>query len=401
MSELSEQIEPLLKRARVKDGTITLDEISEFIEDKNLPLEDVLAYLEDEDIEVAESSTPISDQPDTGKTSLQIYFNEISEITLLDPDQEIDLSRQIQEAREDINELCEEYEVDEEERETIVKSNDMDLIRDILRDEGITHQKLSGFMRRLTSMKDRYREAHSEMVEANLRLVVTIAKKYQHCGLNLDDLINEGNLGLMKAVDRFDYKKGYRFSTYAAWWIRQSILRAISNKGRTIRLPVYMNDLVMKWNRKKEELVQELDREPHMMEVADALNIDYEKAIHIMRHTQSPSSLEAPVGDDESAELKDMIESEHGRDTEHKVDEQFMREKLWEVMEKELTEKERFVFIHRYGLKDREEKTLEDVGEEMDLTRERVRQIQEDALDKIRNSKLGEELKEFLFSLVQ
>jgi RNA polymerase primary sigma factor len=401
MSDLSEELEPILKRARVKDGVITLEEISEFVEENDLPLEDVLAHLEDEDIDVAESSTPISDQPDTGKTSLQIYFNEISDITLLDPEDEVDLSRRIQEARDEITELCEEYDVDEDEHETIIKSNDMDLIKDNLREEGVTHQELAGFMRRLKPLKDKYRDAHSEMVEANLRLVVTIAKKYQHCGLSLDDLINEGNLGLMKAVDRFDYTKGYRFSTYAAWWIRQSILRGISNKGRTIRLPVYMNDLVMKWNQKKEELVQELDREPHMMEVADALNIDYEKAIHIMRHTQSPSSLEAPVGDDESAELKDMIESERGRDTERKVDEQFMREKLHEVMEEELSEKEQFVFVHRYGLEDEEEKTLEDVGEEMDLTRERVRQIQESALEKVRNSRLGEELREFLFSLTQ
>lgn len=400
MSEITKKIEPLLKRARVKDNKITLDEISEFINDKDLPLEDVLAELEETDVKIAESSPPSTASAKTGKTSLQIYFKEISSISLLDSQQEIDLSRQIHETREQMTELCQEYGVNEEDHETIVKGNDYELIRNLLRDQGITHQKLAAFMRRLNNLKETYREAHSEMVRSNLRLVVTIAKKYQHCGLTLDDLINEGNLGLMKAVDRFDYRKGYRFSTYAAWWIRQAVLRAISNKGRTIRLPVYMNDLVMKWNQKKEELIQELDREPHMMEVADSLNIDYEKAIHIMRHTKSPTSLETPVGDDNSAELKEMIESERGEDTEHRVDEQFMREKLWEVLNQELSEKERFVFIHRYGLRSQEEKTLEEVGDEMDLTRERVRQIQEEALGKVRESRLGNELKEFLHSLI-
>lgn len=400
MTDLSKRLKPLVKRARVKDDTITLDEISEFIQDKELPLEDVLASLEKMDIQVAESNTLQTANADAGKTSLQIYFKEISSISLLDSEEEIEFSQQIHECRDQIIKLCEEYDLDQEHHDTVVKSNDYDLIREILREQGVTHQKLAGFMRRLDNLKEDYRDAHSKMVRSNLRLVVTIAKKYQHCGLSLDDLINEGNLGLMKAVDRFDYRKGYRFSTYAAWWIRQSILRAISNKGRTIRLPVYMNDLVMKWNQKKEELIQELDREPHMMEVADALGIDYEKAIHIMRHTQSPTSLETPVGDDDSAELKELIESERGDDTEHKVDEQFMREKLWEVLNKELSEKEQFVFIHRYGLNNEDEKTLEEVGDEMDLTRERVRQIQEEALNKIRESSRGNELKEFLYSLV-
>ncbi|MFB6346366.1 MAG: RNA polymerase sigma factor RpoD/SigA, partial [bacterium] len=231
-------------------------------------------------------------------------------------------------------------------------------------------------------------------------LVVVLAKKYQHCGLSLNDLINEGNMGLMKAVDRFDYKKGYRFSTYTAWWIRQTILRAISNKGRTIRLPVYMNDLMVKWEDKKKELKQELGREPHMMEIAEELNIGYENAVHLMRHSQSPTSLDAPVGENEEADLKDMVESKSTRQTQHKVEEELMVENLWDVINSELTEKEKRVFIYRYGLNGEEEMTLEEVGEKLDLTRERIRQIQEEALEKIRESEKGQDLKAFLHSLV-
>jgi RNA polymerase primary sigma factor len=402
MSDPAESsIEPLIKRARIKDGELTFDEISEYLNGKDLTIEDVLAELEEHDVDVKESAPSFTSGTGKGnKSSLQQYFQEISEIDLLDPEEEIELSKNIHDSRDKIEELCEEYDVSDEHFETLVKSKNRNLIREKLRDEGVEGSDLSGFMQRLNRYKEQYFEAHGEMVESNLRLVVVLAKKYQHCGLSLNDLINEGNMGLMKAVDRFDYRKGYRFSTYTAWWIRQSILRAISNKGRTIRLPVYMNDLVVKWEDKKEELKQELGREPHMMELADALNIDYEKAIHIMRHSQSPTSLDAPVGENQEANLKDLVESDASRQTSHRVDEEFMKEKLWEVIDKELTEKEQLVFIHRYGLNGQKEMTLEEVGEMLDLTRERIRQIQEEALEKVRKSELGQDLKQFLHSLV-
>lgn len=407
MSETPEAIKPLVKRGKVK-GSLSLDDISEFLENRlageDLTIEDVLAVLEDEEIDVKESSPSIPSGRDTSKSSLQQYFQEISDISLLDPEEEIELSKQVHESRDEMKDLCREYDIDPEEDEdffeTMVKSTNQDLIRDQLRKRGVTGNSLSGFMQRLNRYKQRYREAHSQMVEANLRLVVVLAKKYQHCGLSLNDLINEGNMGLMKAVDRFDYKKGYRFSTYTAWWIRQTILRAISNKGRTIRLPVYMNDLMVKWEDKKEELKQQLGRDPHMMEIADELNIGYEKAVHLMRHSQSPTSLDAPVGENEEANLKDMVESKSTRQTQHRVEEELMVENLWDVIDSELTEKEKRVFIYRYGLNGEEEMTLEEVGDKLDLTRERIRQIQEEALDKIRESEKGQDLKAFLHSLV-
>jgi RNA polymerase primary sigma factor len=402
MSEISETIKPLVKRAKVK-GSVSLDEISDFIDDKDLTIDDVLAELEENDVSVSDSSSSISPGRGSSKTSLEQYFQDISTIDLLEPEEEIELSKQIHDSRDNIRELCEEYDLDHEDEdffEKLVKSTNEDAIRDLLRERGVEGNDLSGFMQRLHRHKERYRKAHNEMVEANLRLVVVMAKKYQHCGLSLNDLINEGNLGLMKAVDRFDYRKGYRFSTYTAWWIRQTILRAISNKGRTIRLPVYMNDLMVKWQDTKEELQQELGREPHMKEIADELNIDYEKAVHLRRHSQGPTSLDAPVGENEEARLRELVESDPSRETEYQVDEELMVENLWAVIEEELTEQEQQVFIYRYGLKGEEELTLEEVGEKLDLTRERIRQIQEEALEKIRKSERGQDLKEFLHSLV-
>jgi RNA polymerase sigma factor (sigma-70 family) len=402
MSEISETIKPLVKRARVK-GSVSLDEISDFIDGKDLSIDDVLAALEEHDVSVSDSSSSISPARSSSQTSLEQYFQDISSIDLLEPEEEIELSKQIHNSRDEIRELCAEYDLDHEDEDffdPLVKSTNDDAIRDLLRERGVEGNGLSGFMQRLHRHKGRYREAHNEMVEANLRLVVVMAKKYQHCGLSLNDLINEGNLGLMKAVDRFDYRKGYRFSTYTAWWIRQTILRAISNKGRTIRLPVYMNDLMVKWEDTKEELQQELGREPHMKEIADELNIDYEKAVHLRRHSQGPTSLDAPVGENEEARLRELVESDPSRETEYQVDEELMVENLWAVIDEQLTEKEKQVFIYRYGLNGEEELTLEEVGEKLDLTRERIRQIQEEALEKIRKSRRGQDLKEFLHSLV-
>ena len=395
-----ETIKPLVKRARVKDDRLKFDSVANFLDsNEKLSLDEVLEKLEEEGIRVVDSS-PSGEELKKFKNSLHIYMQEISEISLLDADEEIELSRTIHEARRKVFELCEEYGVEEEEvKKLALKSENKELIREEMRERGVVKNKLSGFMQRLNRYREEYVDAHSRMVEANLRLVVTIAKKYKHCGLSFNDLINEGNMGLMKAVDRYDYRKGFRFSTYAAWWIRQAVLRAISNKGRTIRLPVYMGDLVRKWKKKRSQLRQELGREPHMMEVADELDIDYEKATHIMRHSQTPTSLESPVGDDEDAQLKDLIEARDEQDAVSELEEDMMSKKLWEAIDTELTKKEKIVFIHRYGLRGKKEHTLEEVGEILDLTRERIRQIQKKALEKIRESSYGEELRNLLIDL--
>jgi len=400
VKKTEEIIKPLIKRARVKEGKITLPDVYEFLEKcEDCELDDVLELLEEKGIKIEESSVSSSAGREH-RSSLQIYMQEIAQIDLLDAGEEIELSKKLHEARDEIYDLCEEYGIEEEKpKELVLKSSNKDLIREMLRSREITGNQLSGFMQRLNRHKKDYIAAHSEMVRSNLRLVVTIAKKYQHCGLSFDDLINEGNMGLMKAVDRYDYRRGFRFSTYAAWWIRQSVLRAISNKARTIRLPVYMIDLVRKWKSKRQQLQQQLGRQPHMMEVADELNIDYEKAVHIMRHSQAPTSLETPVGENDDAELKDLIEASTHSEAEHRLDEQLMREKLWQAIENELSEKERIVFVYRYGLKGKKEMTLEEVGNILDLTRERIRQIQRNALKKIKESSYGEELYDFLSEL--
>ncbi len=395
MNDLRTRIQPLLKRARVKQDTLSLDRVTGFLADHDLSRHEVFRLLEEEGITVSEAR-PDESPPRTEKTSLSIYFDEISRYDLLDHEEEIELSRTIREAFQDLDSLSEDQEIDEETKDVLFELPDPEDIRRLLREQGITGPRLGGVMSRLNRLRDRYFEAHARMVESNLRLVVSLAKKYRHSGLGLEDLINEGNLGLMKAVDRFDYRKGYRFSTYAAWWIRQSILRAISNKGRTIRLPVYMNDLLRRWNRKRSELVQDLGREPHVMEIADELNIDYEKAIHIKRHRSTPTSLETPVGDGEGTMLKQLIASRDTIDTEREVERHFLRRRLREALLTRLSDRELFVFVRRYGLMGHEEMTLEEVGEEIDLTRERVRQIQNEAMETIRSSDAGRDLKEFI-----
>lgn len=394
MTDLEEDLEPLLKRARIKQDTISLERVSEFLQDHDHDREDVLEHLESQGVQL-EESTP-GEPPSTNQTSLNIYFSEISRYELLDHDREIELSRRIDEARGQVEEFVEDQDLTEEDLDLILELPERDDVRDHLEETGVDEEDLGEDWEELVEARRRYLDAHSEMVESNLRLVVSIAKKYQHCGLDLDDLINEGNMGLMKAVDRFDHEKGYRFSTYAAWWIRQSILRALSNKGRTIRLPVYMNDLMRKWNRKREELVQELDRDPHFMEIADELNIDYEKALHIKRHQSSPTSLETNVGDGEDTTLKQLVASRDIGQTEEEVDRQFLKERLEQALRNCLDDREFFVFVRRHGLMGHEEQTLEEVGEELDLTRERIRQIQNEATERIRESEAGRELRMFL-----
>ncbi len=399
MSLSDKDIKPLLERARIKDRPLNLDDISAFIDSEKHQVEEVLKKLEEAGVEVKESSENGGKKLSVSKNSLQLYLEEIGQFDLLTAEEEIELSRQIHQARDKIVEICRAHGVDPDNCQKILKYPDKELLHQLFKKRGVKGNQLAGIMRRINRYREQYRKAHTDMVQANLKLVISIAKKYQYCGLSFDDLINEGNLGLMRAVDRYDYKKGFRFSTYAAWWIRQAILRAISNKSRTIRLPVYMIALVRRWKYKKQELQQQLGREPHMMEVADALDIDYEKATHIMRHSMAPTSLEASVGEDEDSELKNLIEADTTKGVERWFDERRMQEKLWKAIEQELDDKEREVFIYRYGLKNQDELTLKEVGEKLNLTRERIRQIQEEALKKIRNSKHSEDLKSFLRSL--
>jgi len=271
----------------------------------------------------------LSEDVTLDKTPMRIYLQQIEHIPLLTPDQEVSLAKEIE-------------------------------------TEG-----------------PGAKPARAKMIRSNLRLVISIAKRYSNIGLPFSDLVEEGNIGLMRAVDKFDYKKGYRFSTYASWWIKQAIMRALSNQGKMIRVPVYMYDIISKWRKVKDGLTQKLGREPSRKEISDAMGIAIRKVKEIERVASQPSSLNMPVSIDGAAEVMDLVEDENATRATENIQEMFTAERL-DVLLAVVDEREREILTLRFGLRGDEPKTLEDTAKKFDITRERVRQIEVAALAKIR-----------------
>ncbi|WP_413163615.1 RNA polymerase sigma factor RpoD [Capilliphycus salinus ALCB114379] len=309
--------------------------------------------------------------------SIRLYLQEIGRIRLLRADEEIELARKIA----DLLEL-------ERIREKLIEHNHRE--PEDKEWASAVDMGLPEFRRRLFLG----RRAKDKMVQSNLRLVVSIAKKYMNRGLSFQDLIQEGSLGLIRAAEKFDHEKGYKFSTYATWWIRQAITRAIADQSRTIRLPVHLYETISRIKKTTKLLSQEMGRKPTEEEIATRMEMTIEKLRFIAKSAQLPISLETPIGKEEDSRLGDFIESD-GETPEDQVSKNLLREDLESVLDT-LSPRERDVLRLRYGLDDGRMKTLEEIGQIFNVTRERIRQIEAKALRKLRHPNRNSILKEYI-----
>ncbi len=315
--------------------------------------------------------------------SIRLYLQEIGRIRLLRAEEEIELARKIADLLK-LERILDELE-DGMDRE----ATDQEWAAAVRQDEGEEFSDDS-FMLRVR----RGRRAKDKMVQSNLRLVVSIAKKYMNRGLSFQDLIQEGSLGLIRAAEKFDHEKGYKFSTYATWWIRQAITRAIADQSRTIRLPVHLYETISRIKKTTKLLSQELGRKPTEEEIATRMEMTIEKLRFIAKSAQLPISLETPIGKEEDSRLGDFIESD-GETPEDQVSKSLLREDLESVLGT-LSPRERDVLRLRYGLDDGRMKTLEEIGQIFNVTRERIRQIEAKALRKLRHPNRNSILKEYI-----
>ena len=260
---------------------------------------------------------------------------------------------------------------------------------------GIPIKELKEINKQMTTGEARARRAKREMIEANLRLVISIAKKYTNRGLQFLDLIQEGNIGLMKAVDKFEYRRGYKFSTYATWWIRQAITRSIADQARTIRIPVHMIETINKMNRISRQILQETGLEPDPATLAEKMEMPEDKIRKILKISKEPISMETPIGDDEDSHLGDFIEDNTTLAPMDAAVYASLRDATSEVLES-LTPREAKVLRMRFGIEMNTDHTLEEVGKQFDVTRERIRQIEAKALRKLRHPTRSERLRSFL-----
>lgn len=363
--KFEEKLKNLVALGKKKKSILEIQEINEVFSDMELEaeqMEKIFEYLESQNIDVLRISGDTEDTDDVEilltdedevdmekidlsvpdgisiEDPVRMYLKEIGKVPLLSAEEEIDLAKRMAEGDED---------------------------------------------------------AKKRLAEANLRLVVSIAKRYVGRGMLFLDLIQEGNLGLIKAVEKFDYQKGFKFSTYATWWIRQAITRAIADQARTIRIPVHMVETINKLIRVSRQLLQELGREPLPEEIAEELDMPVERVREILKISQEPVSLETPIGEEEDSHLGDFIQDDNVPVPAEAAAATLLKEQLSEVLDT-LTDRERKVLRLRFGMDDGRARTLEEVGKEFDVTRERIRQIEAKALRKLRHPSRSRKLRDYL-----
>jgi RNA polymerase primary sigma factor len=369
-----EELKKRLVERGKKRGSVTLDEINlevgrlaETREDLNEAeiFEDLMTELNSAGVEVVEEAE--EDKPETEEEveetvaaglalddPVRMYLKEIGRVPLLSMEDEKNLAMRIEAGEKE------------------------------LAKNGSANQVIIG----------QGEEAKRQLTEANLRLVVSIAKKYVGRGMLFLDLIQEGNLGLIRAVEKFDYRKGYKFSTYATWWIRQAITRALADQARTIRIPVHMVETINRLIKISRQLLQELGRDPSVEEIAAEMGLTPEKVREVIKISQEPISLETPIGEEEDSHLGDFIEDQEAVAPAEAASVMLLKEKMQDVLQN-LTERERKVLVLRFGLEDGHQRTLEEVGQEFGVTRERIRQIEAKALRKLRHPSRGKALKDY------
>ncbi len=357
----------------------------EIIEDSVDDIEDISSIVKiveakEEENGVVEAEHTLVDDP------VKVYLKEIGKVPLLSGEEEIELAKQMLKGDENTKKikLMEQRDAGEE-----IAEEDFELL--VTLPEAFSAEELEEMNKEIAKGE----RAKQRLSEANLRLVVSIAKRYVGRGMHFLDLIQEGNLGLIKAVEKFDYQKGYKFSTYATWWIRQAITRAIADQARTIRIPVHMVETINRVMRVSRQLVQELGRDPTSEEIAREINQPEEKVREILKIALDPVSLETPIGEEEDSHLGDFIPDDDVPAPVEATSQIMLREQLVEVLET-LTPREAKVLELRFGLRDGRQRTLEEVGKEFNVTRERIRQIESKALRKLRHPSRSRKLKDFL-----
>ena len=369
-----DKLKKLVEVAKTKHNALDITEINDFFKGENLgpeQMEQIYSFLEEKNIDVV----PVIDDAALADDSL-----------LLDDD-DVDMDDSFMKDSDDIEldavDLLEGIGTEDPVRMYLKEIGTVPLLT--------TEEELTLAKRKAEG--DEY--AKERLIEANLRLVVSIAKRYTGRGMSFLDLVQEGNLGLIKGVEKFDYTKGYKLSTYATWWIRQSVTRALADQARTIRVPVHMVETINKMSKMQRKLTLELGYEPSVAELADALEMSEDKVMEIMQIAREPASLETPIGEEDDSNLGDFVAESNAVKTEGNVENVMLREQN-DALLGDLKDRERQVIVMRFGLEDGHPRTLEEVGKSFNVTRERIRQIEAKALRKLRNPVRSKRIRDFL-----